>query len=160
VQQQRARTLPIFAMVCLALAVAGIAALLLLPGGSDSKGTKGTNATKAKAAPAVAGPIRVSLTDYKIAPSLSTVAAGKVTFVATNAGDEDHEMVVVRTDKNASGLMKGTGASEAGAVGEIAEFKPGGTKRVTLNLKPGHYVLLCNVPGHYKAGMFKNFIVR
>ena len=63
-------------------------------------------------------------------------------------------MVVVRTDKHPSQLLHGARASEAGSVGEIGEFKPGLTKRVTLSLKPGHYVLLCNIPGHFKAGMF------
>jgi uncharacterized cupredoxin-like copper-binding protein len=151
VQQQRARTLPRLALAFFALAAAGVLAFVLLSGGSDGKQAKSAATT---------GPVKVRLTDYKIAPSASTVSAGKVTFAATNAGDEDHEMVVVRTDENASGLLKGDEASEAGAVDEIGEFKPGLTKRLTVSLKPGHYVLLCNVPGHYKAGMYKNFIVK
>ena len=69
-------------------------------------------------------------------------------------------MVVIRTDKSAGSLLKGDAASEAGAVDEIGEFAAGKTKRLTLNLKPGHYALVCNVPGHYKAGMYKNFIVK
>jgi len=127
-------------------------------GGSDS----GKSPSKPAAAPAATGPttVNVSLTDFKIAPTESTVPAGKVTFVAKNAGDEEHEMVVVRTNKSAGSLLKGSEASEAGAVDEIPEFKAGATKSLTVNLKPGHYVLLCNVPGHYKAGMFKNFVVR
>ena len=31
---------------------------------------------------------------------------------------------------------------------------------MTLDLKPGHYVLLCNVGKHYKAGMRVNFTVK
>ena len=151
-QQQRTRTLPVMAMAFVGLAIVGIIALILLPSGSDPK--------PKNAAPAAAGPVKVSLTDFKIAPSISTASAGKVTFAATNAGKEAHEMVVVRTDTGPSGLLKGNKASEAGSVGEIGEFKAGATKQVTLNLKPGHYVLLCNLPGHFKAGMFKNFIVK
>jgi uncharacterized cupredoxin-like copper-binding protein len=152
-QQQRTRTLPGLAIAFGALAVAGIIALILVMSGSGAK-------QKSAAPAAAAGPVQVRLTDFKIAPSASTVAAGKVTFVAANAGKEAHEMVVVRTDKRPSGLLKGNEASEAGSAGEIGEFKAGATKRVTLNLKPGHYVLLCNLPGHFKAGMFKNFIVK
>ena len=29
----------------------------------------------------------------------------------------------------------------------------GGTKRLTLNLKPGKYTFYCSVPGHRQAGM-------
>ena len=157
-QQQRTRTLPRIAAVVFGLAaIAGVIAFVLLSGGSDSK-PKPKTAAPAKAA--AAGPIKVSLTDFKITPSASTVSAGKVTFDATNAGKAVHEMVVVRTDKKPSQLLNGNRASEAGSVGEISETKAGASKSVTLNLKPGHYLLLCNVPGHFKAGMFKNFIVK
>ena len=30
---------------------------------------------------------------------------------------------------------------------------PGLTKTVTVKLTPGHYQLVCNIPGHYKKGM-------
>ena len=153
-QQQRTRTVPMLALAFLGLAVVGIVAFVLLSGGSDSKPAK--PATSA----ATGGPIKVRLTDFKIAPTVSSVAAGKVTFDATNAGKAEHEMVVVRTDKRPSQLLKGNEASEAGSVGEISETKAGASKQVTLNLKPGHYVLLCNVPGHFKAGMYKNFTVK
>jgi uncharacterized cupredoxin-like copper-binding protein len=29
-----------------------------------------------------------------------------------------------------------------------------------LSLKPGHYSLVCNLPGHYMAGMHADFTVR
>jgi uncharacterized cupredoxin-like copper-binding protein len=143
------------ALAFLGLAVIGVVAFILLSGGSS-----GSKAKPASNAPAAAGPVKVRLTDFKITPSASTVSAGKVTFDATNSGKAEHEMVVIRTDKRPSQLAKGNEASEAGSVGEISETKPGASKSVTLNLKPGHYVLLCNVPGHFKAGMFKNFNVK
>ena len=36
----------------------------------------------------------------------------------------------------------------------------GQTRRLALTLNAGRYVLICNVPGHYKAGMFVGFRVR
>src|SRR4051812_4593456 len=138
----------------LGLAVIGIVAFVLLSGGSS-----GDSKSKS-AAPAAAGPVKVRLTDFKIAPSASTVSAGKVTFAATNAGKDEHEMVVVRTNKQPSQLRKGNEASEAGSVGEISETKPGASKQVTLNLEPGRYVLLCNVPGHFMAGMYTTLTVK
>jgi uncharacterized cupredoxin-like copper-binding protein len=149
---QRTTTWPRLAVAFAALALAGLIAFVLLAGGSGAKSTSAT--------PAAAGPVKVRLSDFKIAPSASSAAAGRVTFVATDAGRVTHEMIVVRTDGSPRSLLKGARASEAGSVGEIGEFKPGLTKRVTLSLKPGRYVLLCNIPGHFKAGMYTTFTVR
>ena len=30
---------------------------------------------------------------------------------------------------------------------------------VTLSLTPGHYALICNIPGHYSSGMHTDFTV-
>jgi uncharacterized cupredoxin-like copper-binding protein len=30
---------------------------------------------------------------------------------------------------------------------------------LTADLSPGHYALVCNLPGHYKAGMHVDFWV-
>ena len=57
----------------------------------------------------------------------------------------------------AAGLLKGTEADEAGNVGEIGDLQPGQAKTLTLPLKPGHYALICNLPGHYKAGQHADF---
>ena len=44
-------------------------------------------------------------------------------------------------------------------LGEIAELAPGKTGKLTLNLGPGTYLLLCNEPGHYKDGMVATLVV-
>lgn len=87
--------------------------------------------------------------------------AGKVTFVARNVGRLDHNLVVLRT-KLAPGKLPvvGARAKEVGRVGKTPVFRPRQTRRLTLTLKAGKYVLICNVPGHYKAGMFVGFRVR
>ena len=38
-------------------------------------------------------------------------------------------------------------------VDEVEDVKAGTTKQLTVDLTPGRYVLLCNLPGHYKLGM-------
>jgi uncharacterized cupredoxin-like copper-binding protein len=43
--------------------------------------------------------------------------------------------------------------SEDASVGEISETDGGAFKSHTFNLKPGHYVFVCNIPGHYANGM-------
>lgn len=42
---------------------------------------------------------------------------------------------------------------KAGSRGEVEELKAGKSGELTLNLKPGTYVLSCNVANHYADGM-------
>ena len=85
---------------------------------------------------------------------------GQVTFAVKNAGKLAHEFVVLKTNIAPAKLpVKGGKASEPGKVGKIPSFKPGATKRITLSLKAGKYVLICNIKGHYKAGQFGPFRV-
>ena len=104
--------------------------------------------------------VPVKLDEFNILPAKQAAPTGKVTFVLTNTGKVTHEFVVIRTAKPAGNLMKGSEADETGAVGEVGELKPGQTKKLTLTLKKGHYALLCNLPGHYRAGQFADFYVR
>jgi uncharacterized cupredoxin-like copper-binding protein len=103
----------------------------------------------------------VTLTEFKVAPSPKTVSGGKVTFTVKDKGDMEHELVVIKTSKSASKLpVSGKQASEKGAVGEVEDIAGGKSKKLTLNLKAGHYVLICNLPGHYKGGMRSDFTVK
>jgi uncharacterized cupredoxin-like copper-binding protein len=116
-------------------------------------------ASAALAQPA-ATKVGVRLKEFRVLPARSHTAPGKVTFVVRNVGAIKHEFVVLRT-KIAAGKLPtvGTKAKEIGRVGKIAPFAPGQTRRLTLTLKAGRYVLLCNLPGHYKAGQFASFKV-
>jgi uncharacterized cupredoxin-like copper-binding protein len=105
--------------------------------------------------------VAVRLNEFNVIPSVQGAKAGKVTFVLSNKGKLEHEFVVLKTAKPAGSLADKSGeASEAGNVGEVGSVKPGEQKKLTLTLKPGHYSLVCNLPGHYKGGQFVDFYVR
>src|SRR5262249_27451746 len=54
---------------------------------------------------------------------------------------------------NSSPLEHNVTVEEGGrGIGGTPTFK-GGTRTVTLNLKPGTYTFYCSVPGHRQAGM-------
>lgn len=154
-----------------------IAALFLLAvvfiaagcGDSKEESTDATPATTtpATSTPAADGTVSVSLVEYKVKPSATSVKAGKVTFKVKNDGTMEHEFLVLKTDlaedklptkpKDASRVdEEGEGVE---AIGEVPELEPGKSGSVTLNLKPGNYVLLCNVAGHYAAGQHISFKV-
>ena len=144
--------------------------VLLTGGGDDGAGTAATAApaagVAAKPAAAAAAPatpartIGVTLKEFTVDPQPGLGRAGTVTFRVRNAGNVKHEFVVLRTTKAADALRKGSEASEAGNVGEIGDVQPGASKSLKLDLKPGHYALICNLPGHYLAGRHADFTVR
>jgi uncharacterized cupredoxin-like copper-binding protein len=104
--------------------------------------------------------VKVTMKEWGFAPTPAKVKAGKVTFVVKNSGQLRHEFLVLKTKRSASKLpVKGTSAVVSGLQGKIAKFKGGLTKTLTLTLKPGHYVLICNLPAHYKAGQHVDFTV-
>ncbi len=90
----------------------------------------------------------------------ATVPAGEVTFELSNASKTlIHEMVVSTAIDPTKPLPYNANENRvdedaAGHLGEVAEIDPGKTGSVTLTLKPGTYLLYCNVPGHYMAGMW------
>lgn len=114
----------------------------------------------AAAATPLAHSVNVSLAEFTVKPNVPQAAAGKVSFAVHNGGKLTHEFVVLRTDKPAGSLLKGSRADESGNVGETGDLKPGQAKKITLNLPAGHYALICNLPGHYSAGQHTDFTVK
>jgi uncharacterized cupredoxin-like copper-binding protein len=148
----------------LALASLFIVALVAVVGGGRASGTAtpaaSANAPAATPAPAPAAKIEIGLKEFAVTPTPTVGRAGHVTFRVRNTGAIRHEFVVLRTNKRAGSLLKGSEASEKGHVGEIPDIAPRATKTLRLDLKPGHYALICNLPGHYKAGQYADFTVR
>ncbi len=105
--------------------------------------------------------VGVVLTEWKLVPSATSVRAGKVTFRVRNDGAIEHELVVLRTDLHHHVLpVKRAVAVETGKLGRTAKIAAGQERVLTLSLKPGKYVLLCNLLGHYKAGQYAALRVR
>jgi uncharacterized cupredoxin-like copper-binding protein len=103
--------------------------------------------------------VGVTLNEMAISLSESRVPAGKVTFVARNAGKTEHELVVLRMPSSGNFRVAAFKAEELGKIGEIDGVLPGKTRRATLALQPGRYIVICNVPGHYQLGMRAELVV-
>lgn len=92
--------------------------------------------------------------------STSSAPAGKVTFEATNdSKDMIHEMVLSPLASADAVLpyVESEGKIDedaAGHIGEIEELEPGQSGALTINLKPGTYIVYCNIAGHYMGGMW------
>ena len=121
-----------------------------------------TTSPAASAAPASAAPMgdqTISLSEWKVVVA-STMKAGKANFMITNMGTMPHELLVFKSDlepaaypTDAAGNIKEEGAGVT-LVSDGDNIDPAGTQARTIDLTPGKYVFVCNIPGHFKQGMF------
>jgi hypothetical protein len=98
------------------------------------------------------------------------VPTGSLQFNVTNNGALAHEFVIMQTDNPPNALLyddttqkaveDAPGQQDVGEVGgELPFILPGQSDSGTFDLAPGRYVFLCNIPGHYKLGMYTSFTV-
>ncbi len=109
--------------------------------------------------------VNISLTTYAITADKTEVPAGDVIFTVTNdATDQVHEFVVLKTDTAADSLPldseNNVDESQFTPLDEIEDIEIGTTHELAMTLEPGHYVLICNTPGHYNQGMSLDFDVK
>jgi uncharacterized cupredoxin-like copper-binding protein len=111
--------------------------------------------------------INVTAKEMLFQLSSPTAPAGLVEFVVKNEGKKPHEFVVLKNDLLDKKLpLKGGSLDEDAKglknLGEINESKltSGTTQTLQLNLTPGRYLLVCNLPGHFQAGMKTEFTVK
>ena len=108
--------------------------------------------------------IKATLLDNAIQVEVSSIKAGKVTFEANNASEAKvvHEMVVLKTPMADDKLPVKAGKvpeKEFKKMGEVEDVAVGKSKRLTLHLAAGHYVLICNKSGHYQMGLHTSLTV-
>jgi uncharacterized cupredoxin-like copper-binding protein len=105
-----------------------------------------------------------SIAHMRIVLDQATIKPGRVTLRAENQSKSlVHEVVVARDDggKDVAFNAKQDRVIESKLhrLGEIPDLKPGKAGTLTLDLKAGTYLLLCNQPGHYKDGMVAKLTV-
>ena len=157
-----------------ALAVAGCGG-----GGDGSSATTAADTTSTAAAttqqqttPAAstgASKLTIKMSEFAFDPKDPTASAGKVKITAPNVGKVEHELVLFKTNRDAGSFKVSGGRVNEDAlektpgikdVGEIADVEPGETKSATFKLAAGNYVMICNVAGHYQAGMYGTITVK
>jgi uncharacterized cupredoxin-like copper-binding protein len=115
--------------------------------------------------------VPVSLREWDVSVEPAEVSAGRFRFEVTNRGTLPHEFVVVKSDLPPVGLPVSEGKvveEQVNIIDEIEPFAAGSTEKLTLDLSPGKYLLICNIverpPGqplvsHYQNGMVSLFLV-
>ena len=110
--------------------------------------------------------LHVTLTDQmELKLETSTVKAGRVVLdVKNDAESQQHEMIIARLkDRNQTvSVTPGqdrVDEKKVKTLGEVSDLDPGKEGKLTINLKPGEYLLFCNMKGHYQAGMLAHLTV-
>jgi uncharacterized cupredoxin-like copper-binding protein len=89
-----------------------------------------------------------------------SVSPGMVKFNVTNlAGTLVHEVIIARVKDENTQLPYLAGQQMVNeeavrTLGEVAEINPSRFASLTIEMTPGKYVLYCNLPGHFMAGMW------
>lgn len=171
--------------LALGLAVAAIVGIGLLglstadarrPAGTVGLGEKREERVKGELAT-----LQVVLGRDFISLSPSELEAEEIELDVRNADDQAHEAVFIATDLPEDGLpvdreanvvdtsgLRVAGEVEAFGPGEKPVFEASGEAGdeeseeagTEADLPPGRYVVICNLPGHYQAGMHAVLIVR
>jgi uncharacterized cupredoxin-like copper-binding protein len=112
-------------------------------------------------------PVNVLLEDFKVQEDAAVVPAGTVSFRIRNQGPTTHEFIVVRTDRAPDKLplqRDGLTVNEEGPgvelIDEAEALDIDDRQTLVLDLAAGHYVMYCNLEGHYLGGMHAALTVR
>jgi uncharacterized cupredoxin-like copper-binding protein len=112
-------------------------------------------------------PVNVLLEDFKVREDAAVVPAGTVSFRIRNQGPTSHELIVVRTDRapdklplQSDGLTVNEEAPGIKLLDEAEGLDIDDRETMVLDLAPGHYVMYCNLEGHYLGGMYAALTVR
>ncbi|HEY7269270.1 MAG TPA: cupredoxin domain-containing protein [Dehalococcoidia bacterium] len=140
---------------------------LACPGGTTNARGKLIVTGSARAAATPTGPVTtVSITerDWAIEAASASGPAGDFTFDIRNDGPTTHEFVIIKTDVAAASLPVANsevneGDSRLQHIDEVEDLEAQAGASFTVNLKPGHYVFICNIATHYQQGMHADFTV-
>jgi Sulfocyanin (SoxE) domain len=106
-------------------------------------------------------PVNVLLEDFRVREDAAVVPAGTVSFRIRNQGPTSHEFILVRTDRapdklplQSDGLTVNEEAPGIKLLDEAEGLDIDDRETMVLDLAAGHYVMYCNLEGHYLGGMY------
>lgn len=99
--------------------------------------------------------VAVTLVDDAVVLEPATVAAGSVRFETTNEGTMTHEFEIFSGATTVDLTVENNVAVTEGLelVDEVEDVIPGSTAELVVDLEAGTYLVMCNLPEHYEAGM-------
>ena len=114
--------------------------------------------------------VNVTLREWAVEPETASVPAGTIYLLASNEGEDAHELLIIRSDAPPDSLPVVDGrvpGERVEFIGRIETFAPGSQASGVFELTPGRYILFCNIAeveegeleSHYQLGMATSFTV-
>jgi uncharacterized cupredoxin-like copper-binding protein len=104
--------------------------------------------------------VTADIAEWSIVPSAGMIESGKVEIVAHNFGQLTHQLVVVRTARFGQALAVRRDRAVGRQLAAPITVPPGTRRSIVVRLRPGSYVVLDNLPGHYRNGAWAAIAVR
>jgi hypothetical protein len=163
--------------IAIAAALATLAVSAMACSSNKSPSATATRSEGGTPAPTTAGTpasqLSATLLDYSIQLPIAPSTTSDVTLNVKNDGSTTHELVVLKTDLAPADLpTKADGSANEDAegvtnVGETGDMEAGASDSFTVDLQPGHYVVICNVVqttngetiSHYQKKMYTEFTI-
>ena len=106
------------------------------------------------------GGVQVTLRDFAVDVADTSPPAGSTQIRVTNAGAAVHELEVftVPAGVDVAAIPVTNSVADTDSVGmtvvdEVENVAPATSANLTVNLQPGTYAFMCNLPTHYGLGM-------
>jgi len=108
--------------------------------------------------------VDVTLRDFRIVMSRERVSSGNVDLSIANLGPVNHEFILVRSQTGvlpmrADGVTVDEDALAKSTIATLEPGPPGETRKLRVDLTPGHYEIICNMAGHFLGGMHAELTV-
>ena len=104
--------------------------------------------------------VQVTLRDFAVDMPVTNVAKGSTRLAINNAGPSVHELEVftLPAGVDPASVPITNSVADTDSVGmtvidEVEDIAPSTTASLTVDLQPGRYLFVCNLPGHYQSGM-------
>lgn len=113
--------------------------------------------------------VPITLEEYVIKPGVTRAPYGTIVFKVKNAGQVEHQFIVVRSDLPIAELPRrpqnqGVDEKQIDIVGRIDSIAPGAEAELSLELGPGQYVLIDNLfvdgRSYYLSGMYNQLVIQ
>ena len=113
-----------------------------------------TSDTTGPAVPAPPQVLSLTLEDYAVAPSESSLASGEVVLQVLNHDAAPHNLAVIATERSVDdlptvGIRVDETSGDLAIIGRVETLANHERGDVRLTLSAGTYVLVCTVPHHY-----------
>jgi len=140
----------------------GLAVLVAGCGGSSKTNTESSTPAVTPATSATSTPAQTttsSATSAVTKVSLEADPTGNLKYTTSSVTAKAGPVEIVFTNKSPLSHNVTVESSAGQQLGATPTFQ-GGSKTLTLNLKPGTYTFFCSVPGHRAAGMHGTLVVQ